>query len=122
MGKIMLKGNIKRINTILYCRNWEATVRFYRDILNFTIQHETEWFVEFHLMDDTYLSIANAASASVKSAEGDGITLSWQVEDVESAHRRLQQLGVTTSPIKHIWGARAFYFYDPEGHRVELWL
>ena len=72
-------------------------------------------------MGDTYLSIANAASASIKSAEGDGITLSWQVEDVEFAHRRLQQLGVTTSHIKRIWGAQAFYFFDPEGHRIELW-
>ena len=117
----MSTGNIKRVNTILYCRNWETTVRFYRNILNFTIQHETEWFVEFHLMGDTYLSLADATCASIKSADGDGITLSWQVEDVESAHRRLHQLGVTTSPIKRIWGAQAFYFFDPEGHRIELW-
>jgi len=30
-------------------------------------------------------------------------------------------LGVDVSKIKSIWGARAFYLYDPEGHRVELW-
>jgi len=77
--------------------------------------------VEFHLTGDTYLSIADAGHASINSADGDGITLSWQVEDIESAHRRLQQLGVTTSRIKHIWGAQAFYFFDPEGHRIELW-
>ena len=72
-------------------------------------------------MGDTYLSLADATCASIKSADGDGITLSWQVEDVESAHRRLQQLGVTTSQIKPIWEAQAFYFFDPEGHRIELW-
>ena len=117
----MPMSNIKRANTILYCRNWEAAVRFYRDVLNFEINHKTEWFVEFHLVGDTYLSIADASRASIKSAAGDGITLSWQVQDVEFAHRRLQQLGVKTSRIKRIWGARAFYFLDPEGHRIELW-
>ena len=117
----MLTGNIKRTNTILYCRNWDAMVRFYRDVLNFVIHHQTDWFVEFQIVGNTYLSIANAACASIQSSDGNGITLSWQVEDVESAYYLLNEFGVKTSRIKSIWGARAFYFFDPEGHRVELW-
>jgi catechol 2,3-dioxygenase-like lactoylglutathione lyase family enzyme len=117
----MLTGIIKRSNTILYCRNWEVTVKFYRDVLNFVINHESEWFVEFQLVGDSYLSIANAAYASIKSADGNGITLSWQVEDVEKIHRRLNQFGIKTSRIKRVWGSRAFYLFDPEGHRLELW-
>ena len=42
-------------------------------------------------------------------------------EDVESAYHLLIKLGVKTSQIKNIWGAKAFYFFDPEGYRVELW-
>jgi catechol 2,3-dioxygenase-like lactoylglutathione lyase family enzyme len=117
----MLKDNIKRINTILYCRNWDAMVKFYRDVLNFVIHHQTDWFIEFQIVGDSYLSIANAAYASIQNADGNGITLSWQVEDVESAYNLLNELGVKTSRIKNIWGAKAFYFFDPEGHRVELW-
>ncbi len=117
----MLKENIKRINTILNCRNWDAMERFYRDVLNFVIHHQTDWFIEFQIVGDSYLSIANAAYASIQSADGNGITLSWQVEDVESAYNMLNELGVKTSLIKNIWGAKAFYFFDPEGHRVELW-
>ncbi len=117
----MLTDKIKRSNTILYCRNWEATVKFYCDVLNFEINHQTDWFVEFQLVGDTYLSIANVEYASIKSVGGDGITLSWQVEDVESVYHLLNKLGVKTSQIKRIWGVKAFYFFDPEGHRVELW-
>ncbi|UCD89478.1 MAG: VOC family protein [Desulfobacterales bacterium] len=117
----MLTGKIQRINTILYCRNWKATIRFYRDTLKFSVHHEREWFVEFHLTGSTYLSIADASLASIKSAGGDGITLSWQVEDIDLAFGWLHELGVKTSPIKPIWGARSFYFYDPEGHRIEVW-
>ena len=117
----MLTGKIKRSNTILYCRNWEVTVKFYRDLLNFVINHESEWFVEFQVADNTYLGIANEANASIKSAAGNGITLSWQVEDVEKTHRHLNQLGIKTGRIKLVWGSRAFYLFDPEGHRIEIW-
>lgn len=117
----MLTGKVKRSNTILYCRNWEVTVKFYRDVLKFVINHESGWFVEFQLADNTYLSIANAENASIKSAGGRGITLSLQIEDVEKTHRRLNQIGMNVSRIKRVWGSRAFYLFDPEGHRLELW-
>jgi len=120
-GEGVLARTIKRVNTILYCRNWKNTVSFYRDILGFPIHYETKWFVEFRLMGNTYLSIANADCSSIKSADGGGITLSWQIEDVESTHLRLNGLGIKTSKMKTVWGARAFYIFDPEGHRLELW-
>ena len=112
---------IKRVNTILYCRNWKNTVKFYRDILSFSIHYESEWFVEFQLADNTYLSIANSDCASIKSADGGGITISLQIEDVDSTHSCLNELGIKTSKIKNVWEARAFYIFDPEGHRLELW-
>ena len=117
----MSAGSIKRINTILYCRNWQTTVKFYRDVLKLMVNHETEWLVEFHLVDNTYLSIANAAGTSIQSSNGDGITLSFQVGTVDVARRQLREIGIETGPIKPIWGARAFYIFDPEGHRIELW-
>ena len=117
----MSGGGIKRINTILYCRNWNDTVKFYRDVLKLTVHHKAEWLVEFQLIDNTFLSIANAASTSIKSSNGDGITLSFQVGNIDIAHRRLREIGIETGPIKAIWGSRAFYIFDPEGHRIELW-
>lgn len=117
----MLASSIKRINTILYCRNWQTTVKFYRDVLQLRVNYETEWLVELRLIDNTYLSIANAASTSIQSANGSGITLSFQVETVDVAHRQLRDNGIKVGPIKPIWGARAFYLFDPEGHRIEVW-
>ncbi len=114
-------NNIKRANTILYCRKWKKTVEFYRDTIKLPVYHEKEWFVEFHLTGNSFLSIADASLTSIKSADGDGITLSWQVKDIELTYRWLHELDVETSPIKPIWGARSFYFFDPEGHRIEIW-
>ncbi len=112
---------IKRINTILYCQNWDDTVKFYRDVLKLNVNHEVEWLVEFQLIDNTFLSIADVSFTSIQSSKGVGITLSFQVEDVDVAQRQLHKIGIETGPIKPIWSARAFYIYDPEGHRIELW-
>jgi catechol 2,3-dioxygenase-like lactoylglutathione lyase family enzyme len=112
---------ITRTNTILYCRQWSETVAFYRNIFAFLITYQTEWFVEFQLHAQAYLSIADERRATITSAAGQGITLSWQVANVEQMHTDLEQRKIAVSPIRQKWGARLFYLRDPEGHRIELW-
>jgi catechol 2,3-dioxygenase-like lactoylglutathione lyase family enzyme len=113
--------SIQRNNTILYCQQWDATVRFYRDRLRLPVTFANDWFVEFRLAEGAYLSIANAARATIQPAHGDGITLSWQVADIEEAQRQLRSAGIDTTPIAPKWGAQVLYLHDPEGHRLELW-
>lgn len=112
---------LQRTNTILYCSRWTETVAFYRDIFNFNITHQTDWFVEFQLSPSSFLSIAHAKYTSIKSVDGQGITLSWQIADVYEAHESMQTAGIEVTDIKKKWGANLFYLHDPEGHRIELW-
>jgi catechol 2,3-dioxygenase-like lactoylglutathione lyase family enzyme len=109
-------------NIILYCRNWQATVDFYRHTLALPVTFESDWFVEFRLAGNSHLSIADERRATIKSAAGAGVTLTLQVADAGAARNALIAAGVEAGPLKrHAWGAHVFYFYDPEGHRVELW-
>lgn len=110
-----------RTNTILYCDQWDASVRFYRDVLNLQVLTEKAWFVEFQLNKCAYLSVAHTARTSVPSAGGAGITLSWQVENMVGLYERLVAEGIDVTPIKESWGVQAFFVADPEGHRIELW-
>jgi catechol 2,3-dioxygenase-like lactoylglutathione lyase family enzyme len=110
-----------RANTILYCHNWEATVAFYRSTLGLPVSFENDWFVEVHLNEGAYLSIANAERSSIAAVSGQGLTLAWQVRNLEDLHGRLQAEGVSVTPIGRRWGAWAFYCHDPEGHRLEFW-
>jgi predicted enzyme related to lactoylglutathione lyase len=112
---------ISVVNTILYCRDWEETVAFYRDGLKLTTLSSTDWFVEFKLNENARLSVANEARASVKSGQGRGITISLQVADLEQACSELLQAGLSPTPIRKIWGSQASYLHDPEGNRLELW-
>jgi catechol 2,3-dioxygenase-like lactoylglutathione lyase family enzyme len=113
--------NVQGANTILYCRRWQESVRFYRDVLGLTVHHAVDWLVEFQVTQSAFISIADAARATIASADGGGITLSWRVVDLDAAHGKLARAGVSTGPIQPKWGARVFYFRDPEGHRLEFW-
>jgi catechol 2,3-dioxygenase-like lactoylglutathione lyase family enzyme len=117
----MTTTGIARANTILYCRHWQKTVEFYRDILGLTSRRFSDWMVEFELTGTSFISIADAARATVGASGGDGITLSWQVQDPDALRGRLAVLNVTAGPIQNRWGSRFFYFHDPEGHRLEAW-
>ena len=120
-GGNMTEIGLGRINTILYCRRWREAVTFYRDVLGLGVHVETDWFVEFRVAEDAFLSIADQERASVRSAGGEGITLSFQVADAAGWHARLALRGVAVGPIRNHWNAAAFFFRDPEGHRIEVW-
>lgn len=109
-------------NTILYCKQWDATVRFYKDGLGLPVVFATDWFVELRLASNSRLSVADERRASVKSSGGAGITLSLQVEDIRAAREHAEEMGLEPTVItSHPWHAETFYLFDPEGHRVEIW-
>ncbi len=112
---------IQRTNTILYCAEWTATVAFYRDQLQLPVTYANDWFVEFQLGPTSYLSIADHRRATIRPANGDGITLSWQVGNLPVAMQQLQEASIECSAIANRWGAHVLYFHDPEGNRIELW-
>lgn len=113
---------IKRTNTILYCRQWEATVAFYRDRLGLKIAFECDWMVEFRLCQAAYLSVADQSRTSISSAGGKGLTLSFEIDHLAQAHRMFTAAGLAPTAIRsQVMGADVFYLHDPEGNRIEYW-
>ncbi len=113
--------SLQRSNTILYCHHWMETVRFYKRNICLPVALENDWFVEFQLTDSSFLSIANSARATISAVQGQGVTLTWEVVDLEKAKEHLEMQGTATTPIQHKWNATVFYCHDPEGHRLEFW-
>ena len=106
---------------MLYCERWAETVAFYESVLGLTVAFRNEWFVEFQLSTSSYLSIADAARATVDSVGGRGVTLTWRVPDLAEARTLLVAGDVAATEIRRRWGADVFYCHDPEGHRIEMW-
>lgn len=112
----------KTSNTILYCKKWPETVDFYRSGLELPVTYASDWFVEFQLSGAAHLSVADETRATIKSGAGAGLTITLQVDNAETTRHYLRRKGLAVGPLKnHAWGARVFYFFDPEGHRLEIW-
>ena len=111
----------EQVNTILYCAAFEETVEFYRRRLGLEVTFANDWFYEFRLHDRATLSIADARRATISPVGGEGMTLSFKVEDLDAVRRRLEELGVDTTAIFERFGSRVFDIHDPEGHRIEFW-
>ncbi|MGD9975815.1 MAG: VOC family protein [Desulfatirhabdiaceae bacterium] len=109
-------------NTILYCKKWDETIRFYRDDLQLPVLFTTNWFVEFFLTECSRLSVADEKHATIPGCGNAGITLSLQVRDIDTAREFVDRKDLKPTPIKrHAWDALVFYVFDPEGHRIEMW-
>ncbi|MDF7807678.1 VOC family protein [Pontiellaceae bacterium B12219] len=113
---------IETANTILYCDNWEETAAFYRDKLALPILTANDWFIEFQLTPASCLSIADVRRTTQHSARGAGITLTFKVNNLEQIWKNLAEKNVEPDPIRTCkMGGQAFFFYDPEGNRLECW-
>jgi predicted enzyme related to lactoylglutathione lyase len=113
--------HIESANIILYCRKWEETVAFYQSRLKLPVNTSNEWFVEFILTGTSRLSVADESRTSIKSGSGKGVTIGLQVADITTTRAQLEDVGLSPTAVKEIWGAKVFYVYDPEGNRIELW-
>jgi catechol 2,3-dioxygenase-like lactoylglutathione lyase family enzyme len=110
-------------NTIIYCKHWPESVKFYRDVLQLGISFQKEdWFIEFVVNGTAHLSIADAARCTIAPGGGVGMTLSFFVQDLRATQGVFRTQNITTTDIKAKgWRAPYFYVYDPEGTRIEFW-
>lgn len=110
------------MNTVLYCRRFADTVRFYENVLGLPRTLGRDWFVELRVGVGCFLSLADERRARVKSAGGAGITLTLRVDDVHAFRDLLAARGVEPPPVgSRPWGAQGFLLHDPEGTRIEVW-
>ena len=110
-------------NTIIYCRNWEQSRHFYRDVLNLeTSFSKDDWFIEFSVNGAAHLSIADAKRCTIAPGDGAGITLSFFVQDLQSVQALFAGHDIPATEIRaEGWRAPYFYVHDPEGTRIEFW-
>jgi len=113
--------HVGRSNTILYVDRWHDVVAFYRDGLGLAIEFENDWFVEFAVAPASFVSVADAARASVRPGDGAGLTLSWRVADVHAVRRELTDRGLSVGEVGRRWGADVLDLFDPSGNRLEFW-
>jgi catechol 2,3-dioxygenase-like lactoylglutathione lyase family enzyme len=61
--------------------------------------------------------VIHSENGAARSAGAGGLHVEVQVDDVDTEHTRLRQLGVAVGDLcDQPWGERNFSFHDPDGH------
>ena len=122
---------IDKINaSLLMVRDFDASVTFYRDVLEFTVGDSSPGFMTFDIGDKTLaiLDLSMAADMISEAAvqpEKDFIPRSLFavfLDDADAAYAELKAKGVhfIKPPSTQPWGQRTAYFTDPDGILLQL--
>lgn len=71
----------------------------------------------------TRAGMEGLAPGSMASAGTGSVTLGFEVEDIEDEFVRVCEIGaeIVKPPQTHPWGARSFWFRDPDGNIVSFY-
>ncbi|WP_438447760.1 VOC family protein [Gorillibacterium sp. sgz5001074] len=110
----------------LITKDVPALVRFYTDVLRAEADGD-DTHADLHI-DGSIFSIFSEqgmegmAPGSMAGAGTGSFTISFRVQEVDAEYERLKALGVpfVKLPATHPWGARSFWFRDPDGNIVNF--
>lgn len=111
---------------ILYVRDPEASVAFYRDVVGLPFKLRDAGYAEF-VTGETRFGLLERTRASdlirrKPTQGGPAGEVLFLVEDVDAEADRLRALGVEflSGPVDRPWGHRTLHLLDPDGFVVEL--
>jgi lactoylglutathione lyase len=120
------------IATVLFVRDLDRCLTFYRDTLGLEVQNSDAHSAAFKMEHSYFLLLDPSAAASLIGSEegelkikiegGPRGLLAAEVSDVDAAYQVLSAKGVTfrRPPIDQPWGKRTAHFADPEGNLWEI--
>ena len=116
--------------TLLMVRDFEASVKFYRDVLEFKVGDTDTGFMTFDIGDQTLAILDLSLAAKMISEEAVQLEKEYIprslfaifLDDADAAYEALKARGVhfIKPPTTQPWGQRTAYFTDPDGNIWEI--
>ena len=111
---------------ILYVRDLDASVAFYRDVVGLAHKFTDSGYAEFVTEGTKFALFDRARLPDLigRGVDGEGPwgEVAFVVDDVDARAERLQTAGVhiLSGPVDRPWGQRTLHFLDPDGNVVEF--
>jgi predicted enzyme related to lactoylglutathione lyase len=116
-------GQVEKLITFLYYKDLAAAMRFYEDVLGFSVAIDQGWCKIYGISSDGYVGLVDESRGSHKANPIKPVQICLRVPDVDAWHAYLKERNVEglTSPrsIDEL-KIRVFVFYDPEGYQIEI--
>jgi predicted enzyme related to lactoylglutathione lyase len=108
---------VELVEVVLYVRDMERAIRFYRDMLGLELDFESEHWTTFQTGACT-LALHATDEREPGKGEPDPTFL---VTDAEAERERLAEEGVEVTEVREpVPGTRVFDVRDPEGNRLSI--
>jgi|SRR5208283_1804361 len=114
-------------HAMIYVKDVDRGLRFYRDLMGFKLIEDfryegTAVYARLRAPGgDGTIALHQAGPGG--SVSSDGVRLYFEVRDLDTFCRKLQQKGfyITQLPSMMPWGWRHAYLNDPDGHEISLY-
>ncbi len=113
----------QKLITFLYYRDLPAAMRFYEDVLGFTLAIDQGWSKIYHVVGEGHVGLVDETRGSHRANDIKPVQVCFRVEDVDAWHAWISTQNVTglrgprsNTELK----IRAFVFNDPEGYQIEI--
>lgn len=117
-----------KMNAGIITSKLAETKKFYKEVLNFGLTFENEFYLLMHTPGHTsemsFLLPDHPTQQPIfqKAYNGKGLYLTIEVDNVDAEYERIKKQGIKIEvPLKdEPWGDRHFAFYDPNGIGIDI--
>jgi predicted enzyme related to lactoylglutathione lyase len=117
------QGRVDKLITFLYYKDLPAAMRFYEDVLGFSVAIDQGWCKIYGVSADGYIGLVDERWGMHKAHPVKPVQVCLRVPDVDAWYAYLKAMGVeglselkSSAELK----IRAFVCYDPEGYQIEI--
>ncbi len=117
------EGAVQLTITFFYYRNLAQAMRFYEEVMGFTLAIDQGWSKIYRIGDGAHVGLVDETRGMHKAMVDKPVQLCIRVSDVKAWYDYARARGV--SNLSELFdneglGIRAFVFDDPEGYQIEV--
>jgi predicted enzyme related to lactoylglutathione lyase len=116
-------GRVEKLITFLYYKDLAAAMRFYEDIMGFSVAIDQGWCKIYGISSDGYVGLVDESRGMHKANPIKPVQICMRVPDVDAWHAYLEACGVnglSAPKSSEALKIKAFVCYDPEGYQIEI--
>lgn len=116
-------GRLELAITFLYYRDLPAAMRFYEDVMGFTLAIDQGWSKIYRMAGQAHVGLVDETRGMHRAHDVKPVQLCIRVPDVDAWHAYLAALNIES--LGEVFsseqlGIRAFVLEDPEGYQIEV--
>ena len=118
-----MTDTVRGVITWLYYRDLSKAMRFYEDVMGFSLEVDQGWSKIYRIRYGAYIGLVDEAEGYHRASENKPVIVCLNVEDADDWYQKLESNGLELEDIpreSERLKVRVFMLKDPEGYTIEI--